>query len=196
MYTEKLVENIIICENIISDYKNQMDFLISEIENKKLIMENINFDFENLYEITREISDNYRQLNKLENRIADRNDEIKYYMEKLEFSVSKTEFENNQKLAELENIKNLDKNLTEIMEKFKNNFDEIKILKNEIRLFKTVEKNYKNIIYSNKKYKHKIWVEVKILDDNSYQFRCAEKNINIKRKSTIIKYITQILMAN
>ena len=177
MTTEYLNKRIFTCEEMISEYEEKMEILKSEIERKREIMENINFDFENLYEINREISDNYYDLMRFERRIKTYNEEIEFCYEKLENSLSQEEIEEKRKRDNIENMKNLSGDLKEIKENFENKFDEISVGENKL-IFK----------------KSRFKIEIQKLIDNSYQYINGNRQINVKRKSTVIKYINESLI--
>ena len=181
MTTEHLLEAIELVETSIEEAKIKMKKLESEIERKKMLMENINFDYKNLYTISNEISNDYYDLYRLENKIEVKTEELNRYYKLLQTSVTFEEYNETLKNKEIENLKNMNKNLIEIKEIFENEFENIEIKSNEI-CFSKINRN------------SRIWVRIKLLDDNSYQYTSNEKTVNVKRKNTIIKYIQEFLI--
>lgn len=191
--TEIVLERIDIVEEKIKKSKVEMENLKIEIERKQNAMANINFDYQNLYQITNQISNHYYELHTHEQYIKSREVELEFYYRELEESVTYEEYEKLQKQQNEENLNNMDKNMIEIKELFENEFDEMKIKLNGLYFSNTIEENYRSSLYSDRIRKIKKWVEIKLLDDKSYQYITADKNVNVKRKSTIIKYIKEFL---
>jgi len=174
-------------ESKIQNSKMEVVKNLKEIEHLQNVISNINFGSNELKNLYWNISNLYSEINSKENQIEYDKEFLKHLYKELENAFPENEYNEILLQNELEIENNLNENLKEIKNKFTN--------------FKIQNSNSIMLKIEKPDWRRNAFLEIHYTDDNSYQYKAYGRNVNkvdvkVKRKSTIIKYISEFIKIN